>query len=304
MAVADALPQIIMLLPLSHTLYLKGLCIPSLSFIMYLQAVAAAEYGRNEGIYMPKLELPDSVNTVIENTTGELTTNAGKTFGDIWFLIFGGISHTADKRRAKYAHDLSIYKQELSDSISKIPKDKQIEPSLQITAQALENSKYSIEEKELREMFTSLVSNSMNSDFLNHIHPSFAEIIKQMSVIDARLLKKFKVAHFSGIPICNYCVSTPGKPGYSIALENVFLELPEISLEICSTSISSLERLGLIQIPSDIYLNAPEYYDIFKQHSQCHLIQKEFPNAEISIQNRVAKLTPLGQSFVRVCIPD
>lgn len=253
---------------------------------------------------MPKLELPDSVSNVLENTTGELTANAGKTLGDIWFLIFGGISQAADMRRAKYAHDLAIFEQELSTSINEIPPEKQIEPSLQITAQALENSKYCIEEKELREMFTSLISNSMNSDFSQTIHPSFAEIIKQMSVVDAKILKKFKISFPSDIPICNYHIETPGKEGYNIILENVFLELPEIDLDICSTSISSLKRLGLIQIPEGIFLQNEKYYDIFSQHPQFLSLENSYPNNKISIDKRVASLTPLGQSFIKVCIPD
>lgn len=253
---------------------------------------------------MPKLELPDSVSNILENTTGELTANAGKTFGDIWFLIFGGISQAADKRRAKYAHDLSVYHQELTASITKIPIDKRLEPSLQITAQALENSKYCIEEKELREMFTSLISNSMNSDFLQTIHPSFAEIIKQMSVVDAKVLKKFKLSFPSDIPICNYHMETPGKQGYKIIFENVFLELPEIDLKICSTSISSLKRLGLIQIPEGIFLQNEKCYDIFTQHPQFLFLENKYPNNKILIDKRVASLTPLGKSFIKVCIPD
>lgn len=255
---------------------------------------------------MPKLELPDSITTILENTTEELTANAGKTFGDIWFLIFGGISHAADKRRAKYAHDLSIYQQELSASITEIPIDKRLEPSLQITAQALENSKYCLEEKELREMFTSLISSSMNSDFSNIVHPSFAEIIKQMSVVDAKILKIFKATALSnsGIPLCDYRKLTSKNAGYQLLMENVFLELPQINLHICSTSISSLERLGLIQIPSDIYLNYSECYTPFEEHPQFHLFQKKFPNDIILVKKKVGLLTSLGKSFARVCIPN
>ncbi len=252
---------------------------------------------------MPKLELSDPITTILKNTTEELTANAGKTFGDIWFLIFGGISQAADKRRAKYAHDLSVFQQELSKSISQIPSDRKIEPSLQITAQALENSKYCIEEKELREMFTSMISNSMNSDFSNHIHPSFAEIIKQMSVLDATILKRFRIELYAGIPICNYRVSMFGQSGYVMARENVFLGLPGMSLEISSASISSLARLGLIQTHFDIFFDDPNRYEIFKQHSEFLHLQKSYPDGSVFIDKGVAKLTPLGQLFVAVCIP-
>ena len=253
---------------------------------------------------MLKLELPDSITHVVKNTTDELTINVGKTLGDIWYLIFSGISYAADKRRAKYIHNLSVYKQEISASIDKIPADKRIEPSLQITAQALENSKYCIEEKELRDMFTALISNSMNSDFSQDIHPSFAEIIKQMSVLDAQILKIIKNAPIQSVPICNYRVSSADKEGYSIIQENVFLGLPDVSLESCSTSISSLERLGLLQIPPDIYLNPEGCYDMFKQHPSFLFLQKKYSNGKPSIEKKVARLTPLGQLCAKICIPD
>lgn len=257
---------------------------------------------------MPKLELPDSITHIVKNTTDQLTTNAGKTFGDIWFLIFGGISHAADKRRAKYALDLSVYEQELSVSIAKIPADKRIEPSLQITAQALENSKYCIEEKELRDMFTALISNSMNSDFSQDIHPSFAEIIKQMSVLDAQILKIVKNSPLYSIPICDYRALATGEKDYEttyvLILENVFLELPDVSLEACSASISSLERLGLIHIPTNTHVNSEEYYKLFTNHPRFLLIQEQYPDYKPSIEKKVAKLTPLGQLFAKICIPD
>ena len=54
----------------------------------------------------------------------------------------------------------------------------------------MEASKYYFEEKELREMFSKLIVCSLNSSKSNMVHPSFIEIIKQLSSTDAILLKK------------------------------------------------------------------------------------------------------------------
>ncbi len=249
-------------------------------------------------------ELPESVDKAFQNLTGSLTQNIGATLSDIWYLVFGGLSHLADKRKAKYAHSLKLFQEDLVSSIKKIPPEKQLEPSFQVTAQALENAKYCITEKELREMFTSLISNSLNSDFSKDVHPSFAEIIKQMSVLDAQILKIFKKSPPSGIPVCDYRLCSPDKKGYNTILENVFLGLPEIGLDRCSTSLSSLERLGILQIPYGTQLNTPEIYDAFKKHPWYSLLQIQFPAKQIEVEKRVAKLTPLGGSFVHVCVPD
>ncbi|MFR8352664.1 MAG: DUF4393 domain-containing protein [Blautia obeum] len=117
-------------------------------------------------------------------------------------LSFCGITQAADKRRMKYAHDLELYKQELSRAISSIPEEKRIEPNIQTTAQALENSKYCIESEELRKMFVNLISNSMDNRYIQNVHPSFAEIIKQMSPTDARILKTLRPK--SILPLVDY----------------------------------------------------------------------------------------------------
>lgn len=248
-----------------------------------------------------KIELPPSIDNAVQNLTDKPTQNIGTTMADIWFIVFGGISNFAEKKRIKYAHDLEQYRLEVEQAVSSIPSDKLLEPSLLVTAQALENSKYCVEEKELREMFTSLISKSMNSDFTNVVHPSFAEIIKQMSVLDAKIIRKFKDA--PRYPICNYNLKRKS-PGYQMLLENVFLELPKASLDHCSQSLSSLVRLGLIEIPEDLYLTAPDLYKPFEQHPWFLMLKARFPDDEIVVEKKVALLTPLGRSFIKVCIPD
>lgn len=92
-------------------------------------------------------ELPDSVDNALKNLSDAPTKSIGQTLSDAWFLVFGGISHQANKRRMKYAHDLEIYNYELSQAIANVPPENLIEPDIQTTAQALENSKYCIDQK-------------------------------------------------------------------------------------------------------------------------------------------------------------
>ena len=69
-------------------------------------------------------DLPDSVDTAIKNLTDKPTQGIGQTFADTWYLVFGGITQAAAKRRMKYTHDLELYKQELSQAISICPRRK------------------------------------------------------------------------------------------------------------------------------------------------------------------------------------
>ena len=55
-------------------------------------------------------------------------------------------------------------------------------------------------EDEIREMFEKLIINSFDNRKIEKIHPSFSDIIQQMSPIDAQNLKCFSVGE--NLPIC------------------------------------------------------------------------------------------------------
>lgn len=136
------------------------------------------------------------LNTLVEpiansakNITDKPTQNIGTTLADIWYLVFGGISQAAEKRKLKYAYALQEFEKELKEKISKIPEDNLIEPDMQVVAPALEASKYCIEKEELRHMFVNLISSSFNSDMNDFVHPIFSDILKQLSSEEAKLLQ-------------------------------------------------------------------------------------------------------------------
>lgn len=247
-------------------------------------------------------ELPPSFDNAIKNITDKPSLSIGTTFSDIWYLVFGGISYLSDKKKIKYAHKLEVFKQQLEDSINQIPADKKVEPSVQTTAQALENSKYCMDQDNLREMFLALITNSMNADFQKDAHPSFAEILKQMSPLDAEIIKVFKNSSLVGLPICRYQENRNG--GYQTLLENVFIDYFNPNLEACSISISSLTRLGLLKVSYNDFILNNEVYKGFEVHPWFLLLKKNLPDKNITIQKGIVSLTPLGRSFTRICIPD
>ena len=248
------------------------------------------------------LEFPPSIDNAVENLTDKPTDSIGTTISDLWYLVFGGISYHAEKKKIKYSNDLEEYRKELAKSIEQIPEEKRVEPSIQTTAQALENSKYCLEEKELRQMFTSLISKSINSDFQKDIHPSFAEILKQMSPLDAKMIKVFKNSSTLGFPLCRYEIKE--NSGYITLLDNVFLEYPNTDLSLSSLSISSLARLGLIKTTHEDCFVDENTYIPFNEHPWFEMLQQKFPDKKIGVHHGMVFLTPLGRSFTRVCIPD
>lgn len=250
-------------------------------------------------------ELPSSVDNALKNLTDKPSLSIGTTFADLWDLIFGNISKWSEKARIKRDYDIAQYREKLTASINEIPSEKFKEPSIQITAQALEHSKYCISEEELQNMFVSLISNSMNTDFSDYVHPSFSEMIKQMSILDAKIIALFKNISLPGLPVCQYCVNIPNiSSGTIVVPEHIFLEISDGDIPPRSMSLSSLSRLGLITISYFEYLRDQAAYEKFSIHPFYKGLQKYAPIGEISIKKGLVKLTPIGRSFVKVCVPD
>ncbi len=132
--------------------------------------------------------VPGALDNAAKNLTDKPTQNMGITFADIWYLVFGGISQAAEKRKLKYSYALQEFENELKEKISQIPEDKKVEPDIQIIAKALENAKYCIDKEELRHMFSKLISNSLSSDYKDEIRPIYIHILSFISLLDVQLL--------------------------------------------------------------------------------------------------------------------
>lgn len=251
-------------------------------------------------------DVPSSVDNAVKNLTDAPTKNVGQTFGDLWYLIFGGITHAADKRRMKYAVDLEKFHKELTESIDKIPDEKKVEPSIQITAQALENSKYCVSSEFLRNMFTKLISGTMNKDYEPLIHPSFPEMIKQMDENDAHILMELKRKQY-GVPIVEYQEVFSPSNSNIVHFTNAYIsDIFHIPMPECSCSLSSLQRMGLLKISFEDYLTNDAFYKPFYETSLFKNLEKEIisfnRNSKISVKKGLCSITPLGKRFIGVCV--
>lgn len=208
------------------------------------------------------------------------------------------------------------FKYKLKEKISQIPKDKIIEPKLSIIGPALDSCKYYIEEEEIREMFTNLISASMNSDYSKEIHHSFVEIIKQLSPLDAVILKELEnqnpildIQYEFNFKKTEYLGLYSGNQAY-LVYENLFFteNIPEA--EFNKISLDNLIKQGLIKINKNVSLNKEKYSHYnnsktlleIKQHSESKEPPFDKKDGKISLIYNVVSLTSLGELFKKVCI--
>lgn len=147
----------------------------------------------------------------------------------------------------------------------------------------------------------------MDSSYKSNIHPSFAEIIKQMSPFDALLLREFPTTKFSACPTVDYVSTDISSKKYRIDLHNViFPRLTDFDVFQISKSVSSLNRFGLIAIDKTLLFSDTNAYDVFLQTDyyteQTQLAKLQYPKCQFEVKKYVSYLTPLGKDFVSACM--
>lgn len=244
-------------------------------------------------------EVPKSVDNALENLTDLPTKGIGQTFADCWFLVFGGISQVAEKKRIKYRVELEKFQKELEASISSVPDSMRREPSSQIVLSALDNAKYCIEEKELRDLFTALLTSSVDST--QTVHPSFPHIISRMSPNDAQMLKYFSRQKY--FPICDIFYNKSRGEDVKVIAEYVFIDGPDnLTISEKTVSISALLSFGLIEIPADLFENNPSCIEKFRTSEPYISLSRKYSQQKLDLSIKLVRLSSMGKLFTSCCI--
>jgi len=259
-------------------------------------------------------EMPECIDKAITNLTDKPTKYIGDTMSDIWFLVFGGIGHLAEKRKLKYAVELEKYSKELKEKISEIPDERRVEPDIQIVAPALEASKYCVEKEELRKVFVNLISSSMDNDKVMGVHPIFTDIISKLSSTDALLFDAIAnnkygencVIFGATVKSITFSLTVLEQLGLIVSKNNNEHGSNDLKKNIVNNDIkiykSFIENITIIDMAFDTLYN-----NIFNMLS-AYLVNKKLsgttlPNhkAVIEFFQQTISITTLGERFKDIC---
>lgn len=219
-----------------------------------------------EVIYMSEnntLPIPDFLDKAAENVLDEPTKAMGGSLKELWDITLGNRIHLAAmKSSAKYAFKFEQFKRELAEATNTIPIEKRTEPKLLTTGQAIDKATYSIEEDSLRNMFVNLISSSVNIDYASKIHPSFADIINQMSPVDAETLLMLDP---TGTPVVKFQLNTYPDKHRTLKRNIIGPNASNDEIDLYSASLESLARHGLIDISFDNFLADESFYIPFEE---------------------------------------
>ncbi|WP_421927628.1 DUF4393 domain-containing protein [Lysinibacillus capsici] len=190
----------------------------------------------------------------VDKAMSPVAESVGNSIANIWDLVFGNhIKLWKQKQEFKHQKNYQDYVERVNNKISEIPIESLVEPSLHIIGPAIEASKFYIDSIELREMFANLIAASMNENMVDTIHPSYVEIIKQISPDEAKLLK---FMHGGNYPFYNVYSLQGGNQ--KITLMRYFsiigFQAGCQNPENITVYLDNLNRLGLIQLDSTRFI--------------------------------------------------
>lgn len=148
--------------------------------------------------------------------------------------------------------------------LEKIPEERRKSPEPEIAVPLIQALEYTAQNETLREMYINLLANSMDRAKEKVVHPSFVEIIKQMSSLDAKVFDKLS-AISSYQKILNPKISIKGTNkffpgatpewyiGWNIDGYNEF---------DVSASLIRLSKFGLIELMYDRSQTGVSYNDL------------------------------------------
>lgn len=202
----------------------------------------------------------------------------------------------------------SFLSTKVAEKLSETPSDEIIEPKLHVAGPALEALRYTGHEETLSDLYANLLAASMDARTAYKAHPSFVEIIKQITPDEARLLKYFSTAELLPV-ITMQNVDTSGEGGHVDVLVNFSTFGKDADCEhphLTPAYLDNLARLGVIALP-DKWYTSPGIYEELENHPSVIEVKEQINGQEerkAEVSEGVVEVTSLGKQFMEACVID
>jgi hypothetical protein len=176
----------------------------------------------------------------------------------------------------------------IDKSVRRVPEENRVAPPPQILGPVMEGIRYEPEGTPIDEMFSELLSRSMDSERAKEAHPAFPILIKQLSADEAKILNELFSESFSYVYTRDYDSELRIlSPQTTIDVD----ELPREGLvfpENVPFYMEHLTQLGLAGI-----------YQVGNQKS-IYAVSEPRKQVGVWVQNE-CRLTEMGRRFVQAC---
>ena len=196
---------------------------------------------------------------------------------------------------------LKLTGEAIREKIKNVSEEKLCEPENYVAIPAIQQISYCYDSEELRNLYANLLVSSMNSDKKWKVHPSFVDIIKQLTPDEAKLLKY--LGSRIKIPAIDIHQIIDKESNAFVTVYKNYIDIQcgliEVSENIPSY-IDNLLRLNLIEIPNGIYIDDEKVYvDL-----EGKIVIKDISMDLIKFIKKEIVITSFGKDFIDVCVND
>lgn len=230
---------------------------------------------------------------------GEAAVTITKTINNA-LLPLAAVNFAFEKARFYFS---TKFHDDLSQKASSIPQDYIVEPKASIAGPTLQAIAFTHDEPDLKEMFLNLLATSMDGRIANKAHPSFVEIIKQLSADDASLLRHV-LGRKGSLPIVE--VRKTRKDKSYIVLKTHLLGLinVETNEDIIDPEVAALVdnwiRLGLVTVTYGVHLGTHNYDWVEGRPEVMKFrIEHESKEDKVIYKKGAMSMTVFGEQFAR-----
>lgn len=193
----------------------------------------------------------------------------------------------------------------VKEKVKAIPEDKLVEPEPYVAIPAMQQLSYCANNEDLRELYANLLVSSMNADKKWQVHPSFVDIIKQLTPDEAKLLKILLPTTLQSYPLIDIRLENTQGEGHVLYsnFTTTGLNVLDIPTNI-GLYIDNFLRLKIIEMPSrTIYADQTAYTEL-EQHP---IVLRSLPDIhtealKIKYAHKVFRVTNFGATFIKTVI--
>jgi hypothetical protein len=168
--------------------------------------------------------------------------------------------------------------------------------------------RYTAQEPVLREMYASLIARSMDVSSRDKAHPSFAEIIKQLSPSEARMIRE--LAKQPNWAVAEYRAHRHmADQGFDTIARNYTALTIAAGIEKLSdgaVAVDNLIRLRLVEVNAGQRLVDERGYAAVEAHPECvemaRIAVEKGVFVRVDSVKQLLAITEFGRSFAHVCV--
>jgi hypothetical protein len=194
----------------------------------------------------------------------------------------------------------------LVEKLKGVPDDRIVTPPLNVAGPALESLRFTGRTPELRELFTNLLATAMDRATAQDAHPSFVEIIKQLTPDEAKIIALLPARKVRPV-ISVYAENQPPAEGRREVRRHLSMIGIEAGCEHAALTpnyLGNLCRLGLTEIPVATKYTDPRVYEPIENHPDVSELMRSIEDdGRIPLIVREALfITDFGAQFLRACV--